>query len=126
MEAFVAYMEDGNEEKAKAVRAIEKHGDELKLRNTDILNRAFATPMDREDIYNAIITLDMGMNYTKTTTREMEALSLVDDVVAVDERICFGCGNCVSVCPTESLSMVRRASVIPPQAKERLSQMGLE
>jgi uncharacterized protein Yka (UPF0111/DUF47 family) len=79
MEAFVAYMEDGNEEKAKAVRAIEKHGDELKLRNTDILNRAFATPMDREDIYNAIITLDMGMNYAKTTTREMEALSLDPD-----------------------------------------------
>jgi uncharacterized protein Yka (UPF0111/DUF47 family) len=79
MEAFIAYMEDGSDEKAEAVRTIEARGDELKTRNTDILNRAFATPMDREDIYNAIITLDMGMNYAKTTTREMEALDLDPD-----------------------------------------------
>jgi hypothetical protein len=79
MEAFVAYMEEGGEEQAVAVRALEKRGDELKTRNTDILNRAFSTPMDREDIYRAIITLDMGMNYAKTTTREMEALDIAPD-----------------------------------------------
>lgn len=79
MEAFVAYMEDGSDERAKAVRSIEKRGDELKTRNMDILNRSFSTPMDREDIYRAIITLDMGMNYAKTTTREMEALDLTPD-----------------------------------------------
>jgi uncharacterized protein Yka (UPF0111/DUF47 family) len=79
MEAFVEYMEDGDPEKAKAIRLIEKRGDELKTRNMDILNRAFATPMDREDIYRAIVTLDMGMNYAKTTTRELEALNLTPD-----------------------------------------------
>jgi uncharacterized protein Yka (UPF0111/DUF47 family) len=79
MEAFVAYMEDGSDERAKTVRSIEKRGDELKTRNMDILNRSFSTPMDREDIYGAIITLDMGMNYAKTTTREMEALDLTPD-----------------------------------------------
>jgi uncharacterized protein len=79
MEAFVQYMEDGSEERAVVVRQIEKRGDELKARNTDVLNRAFATPMDREDIYRAIVTLDMGMNYAKTTTREMEALELTPD-----------------------------------------------
>jgi NAD-dependent dihydropyrimidine dehydrogenase PreA subunit len=56
---------------------------------------------------------------------QMEALSLVDEVISVNQNMCFGCGNCVSVCPTESLSMVRRASVKPPEAKDRLSQMGL-
>ncbi len=56
---------------------------------------------------------------------QMEALSLVDDVITVNEKICFGCGNCVSACPTEALSMVRRASIEPPAAKERLAQMGL-
>ena len=76
MEALVQYMEDGSEEKALAVRQIEKRGDELKARNIDVLNRAFATPMDREDIYRAIVTLDMGMNYAKTTTRELEVLGL--------------------------------------------------
>jgi len=79
MEAFVSYMEDGNEEKAKVVRAIEKRGDEIKTRNIDILNRSFSTPMDREDIDRAIITLDMGINYAKTATREMEVLSLDPD-----------------------------------------------
>lgn len=79
MQAFVAYMEKGDKDKAKVVRAIEKRGDEIKRRNLDILNRSFSTPMDREDIYRAIITLDMGMNYAKTTTREMEALDLVPD-----------------------------------------------
>jgi uncharacterized protein Yka (UPF0111/DUF47 family) len=79
MEAFIVYMEDASDENALAVRAIEARGDKLKTRNTDILNRAFATPMDREDIYRAIITLDMGMNYAKTTTREMEALDLDPD-----------------------------------------------
>jgi NAD-dependent dihydropyrimidine dehydrogenase PreA subunit len=57
---------------------------------------------------------------------QMEALSLVDEVISINENMCFGCGNCVPVCPTESLTMVRRRKLQPPEAKERLSQMGLE
>jgi len=79
MDAFVQYMEEASDENARRVRQIEKRGDELKARNVDILNRAFSTPMDREDIYRAITTLDMGMNYAKTTTREVEGLSIVPD-----------------------------------------------
>jgi len=79
MDAFVQYMEESSKENARRVRLIEKRGDELKARNLDILNRAFSTPMDREDIYHAITTLDMGMNYAKTTTREVEVLSIVPD-----------------------------------------------
>jgi Pyruvate/2-oxoacid:ferredoxin oxidoreductase delta subunit len=56
---------------------------------------------------------------------QMEALSLVDEVISVNDNMCFGCGNCVPVCPTESLAMVRRRKLEPPEAKERLSQMGL-
>jgi ferredoxin len=56
---------------------------------------------------------------------QVEALSLVEDVISVNENMCFGCGNCVSACPTESLSMVRRRTLEPPEAKERLSQLGL-
>ncbi len=57
---------------------------------------------------------------------QMDALSLVDEVITVNEEMCFGCGNCVSTCPTESLSMVRRASVEPPEAKEMLSELGFD
>jgi len=79
MDAFVQFMADASDDNARRVRLIEKRGDELKVRNLDILNRAFSTPMDREDIYRAITTLDMGMNYAKTTTRELEALSVKPD-----------------------------------------------
>jgi len=87
MELFVEYMEDGDPEKAGNIRLIEKRGDELKTRNMDVLNRAFATPMDREDIYRAIVTLDMGMNYAKTTTRELEALNLAPDKFMLEMAI---------------------------------------
>lgn len=89
MEALVVYLEDGSDEKAEIVRQIEKRGDELKARNVDILNRAFATPMDREDIYRAIITLDMGINYAKTTTRELEAMNLSPDKFMLEMAIEF-------------------------------------
>jgi len=56
---------------------------------------------------------------------QVEALSLEGEVISVNENMCFGCGNCVSVCPTECLTMERRRTLEPPEAKERLSQMGL-
>jgi uncharacterized protein Yka (UPF0111/DUF47 family) len=79
MEVFVQFMENGDDELAKQVRALEKRGDELKARNTDMLNKSFSTPMDREDIYRAIATIDHIVNYAKTTTREIEALVVEPD-----------------------------------------------
>jgi len=79
MEVFVQFMESGDRALAKQVRALEKRGDELKARNTDILNKSFSTPMDREDIYRAIATIDHIANYAKTTTREIEVLQVVPD-----------------------------------------------
>ena len=79
MEVFVQFMENGDKALAKQVRALEKRGDELKARNTDILNKSFSTPMDREDIYRAIATIDHIVNYAKTTTREIEVLNVEPD-----------------------------------------------
>jgi len=79
MEVFVQFMEKGDEALAKQVRALEKHGDVLKARNTDILSKSFSTPMDREDIYRAIASIDHIVNYAKTTTREIEALNVEPD-----------------------------------------------
>jgi uncharacterized protein Yka (UPF0111/DUF47 family) len=79
MEVFVRYMESGDETLAGKVRALEKRGDKLKERNTDILNQSFSTPMDREDIYRAITTIDHIVNYAKTTTRELEVLRITPD-----------------------------------------------
>ncbi|MBF0627229.1 MAG: DUF47 family protein [Magnetococcales bacterium] len=79
MDAMVAFMETNDPEKGGLVRELEKRGDEIKDRNMSVLNQAFATPMDREDIYRAVVSIDQIMNYAKTTIREMEVLSLTPD-----------------------------------------------
>jgi len=93
MEVFVEFMETGDMEKGYQVRAMEKEGDELKARQMTILNRAFATPMDREDIYRAIVTIDEVLNYAKTTVREVEALQIQPDahMAAMARLIRDGC-----------------------------------
>lgn len=79
MAEFVSFMSSGDWDKAFRVRELEKQGDELKARNIYVLNRAFSTPMDREDLYRAIVTVDHVMNYAKTTVREMEVLNVQPD-----------------------------------------------
>jgi uncharacterized protein Yka (UPF0111/DUF47 family) len=79
MQALVDFMETNQAEKGVLVRELEKKGDEVKARNMSVLNQAFATPMDREDIYRAVNSIDQIMNYAKTTIREMEVLALTPD-----------------------------------------------
>ena len=79
MEEFVKFMESGDQAIGEKVRRMEKEGDDLKARNMEILNRAFATPMDREDIYRAIVSIDEILNYAKTTVREVDALGVKPD-----------------------------------------------
>ncbi len=79
MEELVTFMQSGKKKVGKHVKRMEKEGDELKRRNIDILNSAFSTPMDREDIYRAIVEIDHLMNYAKTTVREMEIFGIEPD-----------------------------------------------
>jgi len=87
MDIFVNYMESGDSDKAKQIRRLEKHGDALKMRNSRILNKAFTTPMDREDIHDAITRIDDIINYAKTTVREMEVLDLKPDQYMLEMAI---------------------------------------
>ncbi|MBF0438542.1 MAG: DUF47 family protein [Magnetococcales bacterium] len=84
MDALVAFMEKGDEQSALLVREIEKKGDVVKARNLSILGKAFATPLDREDIYRAITNIDMIINYAKTTVREVEMLQMTPDPYALE------------------------------------------
>lgn len=80
MEEFVDYMRTGDSETGTRIAGVlEKQGDDLKRRNLHILNKAFATPMDREEIYRAIEGIDHVVNYAKTTVREMEAFDVDPD-----------------------------------------------
>ena len=93
MEVFVAYMESGDADLADRVRAMEKEGDEIKARNIGILDNAFATPMDREDIYHAIISIDHILNYAKTTVREIEVLQCKPDAYMAEIAVLLLAGT---------------------------------
>jgi uncharacterized protein len=73
---LVKFMETADEEVGLQIRREEHEADAVKIRNIQTLNEAFATPMDREDIYRAIIDLDEIVNYCKTTVHEMNALEV--------------------------------------------------
>lgn len=78
-DALVKLMETGDEQWALKVRELEHEGDKVKDANMDMLNSAFATPMDREEIYRSMSTIDHVINYCKTTVREMEVLGVEPD-----------------------------------------------
>lgn len=79
MGSLVDYMDTSSSTHGKLVKSMEREGDILKERSMFALNRAFSTPMDREDLYRAIATLHHVVNYAKTTVREMELLSVEPD-----------------------------------------------
>jgi electron transport complex protein RnfB len=47
----------------------------------------------------------------------MEAINLLDEKASIDLDRCVGCGLCVTTCPTEVLSLVKKSPgelYIPP------------
>ncbi|QDU74603.1 hypothetical protein Pan97_16130 [Bremerella volcania] len=79
MTVFAQFMKDGDRNKGVQVRELEHRCDDLKHQNMDQLNRSFSTPMDRDDIYRAISTIDDVVGYAKTTVRELEILQVTPD-----------------------------------------------
>lgn len=72
-------MESGDPEIGNEIRREEHEADKTKVRNFQILNESFATPVDREDIHRAIVNLDEILNYCKTTVYEMYEFGLSPD-----------------------------------------------
>ena len=79
MDGLVAYVKSTDKDKGKHISELEKEGEELKQRNLEILNSAFSTPMDREDIYRAVVDVDHVMDYAKTTVREIYLFGVEPD-----------------------------------------------
>ena len=71
---LLAFMHTGDDRHADRVIELERQGDVLRARHMTILHQAFATPIDREDIYRSIAAIDEIINYAKTTIREMRGL----------------------------------------------------
>jgi uncharacterized protein Yka (UPF0111/DUF47 family) len=76
---LVEFMETGDREVGRQIRKDEHEADRIKINNLHSLNEAFSTPIDREDLYRAIMDLDEVVNYCKTTVSEMDVLALVPD-----------------------------------------------
>ena len=76
---LVEYMEHGDPAVADALKLDVHEADLIKARNLHELNDAFSTPIDREDIYRAIMSLDDIVMYCKTTVHEMDVLGVTPD-----------------------------------------------
>jgi uncharacterized protein Yka (UPF0111/DUF47 family) len=76
---LVEFMDTGDEAVSLQIRHEEHEADLAKARNLQILNESFATPVDREDIYRAIMALDEVVNYCKTTMYEMHDFAVPPD-----------------------------------------------
>lgn len=79
VELLVDYMETSNPVVGQEVKCDEHRADEVKVQNIHMLNEAFSTPIDREDIYRAIMDMDEVVNYCKTTVSEMDLLVVGPD-----------------------------------------------
>lgn len=64
---------------AKQIKRDEHDADVIKVDNIHTLNEAFTTPIDREDIYRAIMDLDEIVNFCKDTVSEMDVLGVAPD-----------------------------------------------
>ena len=79
MQVFTSFLESDDKEIAQKVRDLEHRADDLKHRNIRILNASFSTPMDREDLYDAIAGIDHIINFTKTTVFELRVFNVKPD-----------------------------------------------
>ncbi len=73
------FMGTNDPEIGKQIRKDEHLADTIKVQNLHILNEAFSTVIDREDIYRAIVDLDEIVNYCKDCVNEMDALAVTPD-----------------------------------------------
>jgi uncharacterized protein Yka (UPF0111/DUF47 family) len=76
---LVEFMETGDVTVSQKVRDDEHEADRIKAANLSVLSDAFSTPVDREDLFRAITTLDDIVNYCKSTVVEMDMLGLQPD-----------------------------------------------
>lgn len=86
---LVDFMGTNDHELAKQIKRDEHDADAIKIGNIHTLNEAFATPIDREDIYRAIMDLDEIVNFCKDMVSEMDILGIAPDRYAYEMASCL-------------------------------------
>lgn len=69
---LVEYMGSDSRQAPQKIVEAEREGDRQKVRNLTLLNEAFSTPIDREDLHRAIINLDEIINHCRSIVTEMD------------------------------------------------------
>ena len=82
---LVEFVKTGDAELGRRLKLDEHEADLIRIRNIHILNEAFSTPIDREDIYRAIADLDRIVTYCKTTYSEMDVLGVTPDTFILEK-----------------------------------------
>jgi predicted phosphate transport protein (TIGR00153 family) len=80
MEALVNFMNDPVAKNGERVSKLEEEADEIRRILIDELNKAFVTPIDREDIFSLSRSVDDVIDYAETTVEEMLILDIKPDV----------------------------------------------
>lgn len=88
-ELMIDYMESGTNEVGEKIIQKESLADQIKQDMLKELAEAFATPIDREDIYRAIIGIEDIANYSKATIIEMQDFDLKPDKYDLDIALHF-------------------------------------
>ncbi|XKH02448.1 DUF47 family protein [Marinobacter nauticus] len=93
MASLHEYMNGPTEALADELTEDEHAADTLKIRNLHLLNRAFSTPIDREDIYRAIEELDWIVTHSKSTINELLDFGVAPDkhMQAMLDELLQGC-----------------------------------
>lgn len=88
------FMGSDSGQAAKKIVDAETEGDRIKVRNLTLLNEAFSTPIDREDLHRAIINLDEIINSCKSIVVEMDTtiLGLKPDKYCLEMAVALQAG----------------------------------
>ena len=91
---LVEYMGSDSSQASKKIVEAEREGDRQKVRNLTLLNEAFSTPIDREDLHRAIINLDEIINSCRSIVVEMDAeiLALKPDKACLELAVYLKAG----------------------------------
>lgn len=76
LDVLLNYMTAPSRASANQVHMLEKQADEVRRMLIEELNRTFATPIDREDIFALSRAIDDILDYAESTVIEMDMLSV--------------------------------------------------
>ncbi len=83
-ELMVDYMEKKEAGSGRQIIVKEEEADKLQAKILVDLNEAFSTPVDREDIYRAVMGIEAIANYIKATISEIELFDLTPGIFDFD------------------------------------------